>query len=96
MLKTNRGKELKESVEYMNEADEWTLSIDFDRTMTDPELIALTKKFKKHYVGHGSDRFGGSDMGFEGPKSDLLKIKTYIEKVFKSQINKKNTFFAAT
>jgi len=78
----------------VNEETEWTLSIDFNRTMTDPELIALTKKFKKHYIGHGSDRFGGSDMGFEGPKSDLLKIKQYIEKVFKSQINKKNTFFA--
>ena len=80
----------------VNEETEWTLSIDFDRTMTDPELIALSKKFKKYYVGHGSDRFGGSDMGFEGPKSDLLKIKQYIEKIFKSQINKKNTFFAAT
>ena len=85
---------MDESVE-LDEADNWTLSIDFDRTMTDPELIALTKKFKKHYIGHGSDRFGGSDMGFEGPKSDLLKIKQYIEKVFKSQINKKNTFFAS-
>ena len=82
-----------ESVEYMSEEDNWTLSIDFDRSMTDQEIKALSNKFKKHFIGSGSDRFGGSDMGFEGPKSDLLKIKQYIEKVFKSQINKKNTFF---
>ena len=82
-----------ESVEYMSEEGNWTLSIDFDRSMTDQEIKALSNKFKKHFIGSGSDRFGGSDMGFEGPKSDLLKIKQYIEKVFKSQINKKNTFF---
>jgi len=76
------------------EASDWILVFDFkngDKKSIDGDL---KKKFKKQYTGSGS-MGKGFDIGFNGSKQELQKIKTYVEKTYKQHLNTKYTTFVA-
>ena len=82
--------------EVLTEAEEWVLGFQFDVDKSSKEgdaiLGDLRKRFKRVYSGSGSDG-DGFDVSFNGPKREVEKAKTYVEKKYKKQIIPKFTNF---
>jgi len=76
------------------EASDWILVFDFKSGDKKKVEEDLKKRFKKYFSGSGS-MGRGFDLSFHGPKNDLQKIKTYVEKTYKKDLNIKYTTFMA-
>mgnify|MGYP005823294107 CR=1 FL=1 len=76
------------------EASDWILAFDFKSGDKKKVEVDLKKRFKKYFSGSGS-MGRGFDLSFHGPKNDLQKIKTYVEKTYKKDLNIKYTTFMA-
>jgi hypothetical protein len=89
---------LSEKIESQGNMDEsnetWILGFDFNvdyNSETAEDILSdIQKRFKKLYVGNGSGG-KGFDVSFEGSKKDITKVKKYIEKTYKNQLNSKYT-----
>jgi len=84
--------ELKEAI--VVEKENWYLAFQFTIDYFGDEggeiQKDLERRFKNEFSGSGSGGVG-FDIGFSGPEKNLLKIKKYIEKKYKKQLDSKYT-----
>ena len=71
----------------VQQQENWYLALSLDCDDHDGFGIAdiLEEKFRDDYSGSGFGGFG-RDIGFFGPKKNLLKIQKYVERHYKSAL----------